>query len=56
MKDNERRNIKLKTYSDEKQIEIQMEKALNKIPFEIKKIKFLLSVIKIFKKIKSIFY
>ena len=39
----------------EKEIELQMEKALDKIPFEIKKIKFALGVIKRIKKVKMIF-
>ncbi|WP_410207508.1 hypothetical protein [Fusobacterium sp.] len=47
--------IILKRKLSEKEIEAQMEKALKKIPFEIKKIKFLLSIVKSFKKIKSIF-
>lgn len=39
----------------EKEIELQMTKSLKKIPFEIKKIKFILHLVKIFKKFKSIF-
>ncbi|MDU1910743.1 hypothetical protein [Fusobacterium sp.] len=45
----------MKKVLTEKEIEIQMEKALNKIPFEIIKIKFALGVIKRIKKIKMIF-
>ena len=36
----------------EKEADIQMEKALNKIPFEMKKIKFALFVVKILREIK----
>ena len=39
----------------EKEINLQMEKALEKVPFEIKKIKFILSLVKISKKVKKIF-
>lgn len=39
----------------EKEIELQMERALDKIPFEMKKIKFVLGIIKRVKKIKGIF-
>lgn len=39
----------------EKEIDLQMKKALEKVPFEIKKIKFVLSLLKITKKIKKIF-
>ncbi|MHA4989163.1 hypothetical protein [Cetobacterium somerae] len=39
----------------EKEIDLQMKKALEKVPFEIKKIKFVLSLLKIVKKIKKIF-
>lgn len=39
----------------EAEIEKQMEKALGKIPFEMKKIKFILSIVKKINKIKSIF-
>jgi hypothetical protein len=45
----------LKKVLTEKEIEIQMEKALNKIPFEIKKIKFALEVVKKIKRLKMIF-
>lgn len=44
----------LKKVLNEKEIELQMEKALDKIPFEIKKIKFALGVIKRIKKVKMI--
>lgn len=39
----------------EKEIECQMRKALEKVPFEIKKIKFVLSLLKINKRVKKIF-
>ncbi|WP_297406698.1 hypothetical protein [uncultured Cetobacterium sp.] len=39
----------------EKEIEIQMKKSLDKIPFEIKKIKFILSTVKTIKRIKKLF-
>lgn len=39
----------------EKEIDLQMKKALEKVPFEIKKIKFILSLVKAVKKIKKIF-
>jgi len=39
----------------EKDIDLQMKKALDKVPFEIKKIKFVLSLLKIIQKIKKIF-
>ena len=39
----------------EKEIDLQMKKALEKVPFEIKKIKFVLSLLKIVKRIKKIF-
>lgn len=39
----------------EKEINLQMKKALEKVPFEIRKIKFVLSLLKIVKKIKKIF-
>jgi len=39
----------------EKEIDLQMKKALEKVPFEIRKIKFVLSLLKIVKKIKKIF-
>lgn len=39
----------------EKEIECQMKKALEKVPFEIKKIKFVLSLLKISKRVKKIF-
>lgn len=39
----------------EVEIEKQMEKALDKIPFEMKKIKFILSIVKKINKIKSLF-
>lgn len=39
----------------EKEIEEQMEKSIKKIPFEMKKIKFILYILKKFKKIKSFF-
>ncbi|MBC2851944.1 hypothetical protein H5J22_11100 [Cetobacterium sp. 8H] len=38
----------------EKDIDLQMKKALEKVPFEIKKIKFVLSVVKIFKRAKKL--
>lgn len=34
----------------EKEIELSMDKALKKLPFEIKKIKFALALFKIFKR------
>ncbi len=34
----------------EKEIEISMDRALKKLPFEIKKIKFILFLMKLFKK------
>ncbi len=37
---------------NEKDIEQQMERAIKKIPFEIKKIKFVLFFVKIWKSIK----
>ncbi|MGL4672597.1 hypothetical protein [Cetobacterium sp.] len=40
---------------NEKDIDLQMKKALEKVPFEIKKIKFILSLVKTIKKIKSSF-
>lgn len=39
----------------EKEIDLQMKKALEKVPFEIRKIKFILSLLKIVKRIKKIF-
>ncbi|WP_418965816.1 hypothetical protein [Cetobacterium sp.] len=39
----------------EKEIDLQMKKALEKVPFEIKKIKFVLALLKFSKKIKKIF-
>ncbi|MGL5054050.1 MAG: hypothetical protein ACRC5W_10730 [Cetobacterium sp.] len=39
----------------EKDIDLQMKRALEKVPFEIRKIKFILSLVKTIKKIKSIF-
>ena len=45
----------MKKILTEKEIEIQMDKALDKVPFEIKKIKFALGVIKRIKKVKMIF-
>ena len=45
----------MKKVLNEKEIELQMEKALDKIPFEIKKIKFALGVIQRIKKVKMIF-
>lgn len=39
----------------EQEIEIQMEKALDKIPFEIKKIKIALEIVKRVKRLKKIF-
>lgn len=39
----------------DKKIEIQMEKSLKKIPWEIKKIKFILSVIKKWKRFIGLF-
>lgn len=35
----------------DKEIELSMEKAIKKLPFEIKKIKFILAIIKFFKRI-----
>lgn len=37
----------------EKEIELQMEKAIEKIPFELKKIKFILFLLKSWRNIKS---
>lgn len=34
----------------EKEIELSMEKALKKMPFEMKKIKFIIALIKFFKR------
>ncbi|MHD0319500.1 MULTISPECIES: hypothetical protein [Fusobacterium] len=45
----------MKKVLTEQEIEMQMEKALDRIPFEIKKIKFALGVIKRIKKLKMIF-
>ncbi|MGL4425477.1 MAG: hypothetical protein ACRCZR_00155 [Cetobacterium sp.] len=39
----------------EKDIDLQMKKALEKVPFEIKKIKFVLALVKTLKKLKMIF-
>lgn len=39
----------------EKEIEIQMAKAVKKVPFEVKKIKIILFFIKKYKKIINIF-
>nr|WP_307775125.1 hypothetical protein [uncultured Cetobacterium sp.] len=39
----------------EKEIELQMKKALDKVPFEIKKIKFVLHIVKSIKRIKKVF-
>ncbi|MCI6151816.1 hypothetical protein [Fusobacterium perfoetens] len=39
----------------DREIELQMEKSLKKIPWEIKKIKFILTVIKKWKKFISLF-
>ena len=39
----------------EQEIEAQMERALDKIPFEIKKIKIILEIIKRVKRIKKLF-
>lgn len=39
----------------EKEIDLQMKKALEKVPFEIRKIKFVLFLLKIVKRIKKIF-
>ncbi|WP_330112043.1 hypothetical protein VSU16_03590 [Cetobacterium somerae] len=39
----------------EKEIDLQMKKALEKVPFEIRKIKFVLSLLKIVKRIKKNF-
>ena len=39
----------------EKEIDLQMKKALEKVPFEIRKIKFVLSLLKMVKRIKKIF-
>lgn len=45
----------MKNRISEEEIEKQMEKALDKIPFEIKKIKFILLLIKKINKLKSLF-
>lgn len=39
----------------DEEIELQMEKAIDKIPWEIKKIKIILNLIKIIRKIKGFF-
>lgn len=39
----------------EKEIELQMDKALKKVPFEVKKIKIILEIVKKYKRLKSIF-
>lgn len=49
------RGFILKKSLTEKEIEMQMERALDKIPFEIKKIKFILAFIKRIKKVKGLF-
>lgn len=49
------KGVTLKKSLTEEDIELQMTKALKKIPFEIKKIKFVLYLVKMIKKIKSIF-
>lgn len=45
----------MKKILSEQEIEIQMEKALDKIPFEIKKIKIALEIVKRVKRLKKIF-
>jgi len=39
----------------EKEIELSMDKALKKLPFEIKKIKFALALVKFFKRLREKF-
>ncbi|WP_300328180.1 hypothetical protein [Fusobacterium sp.] len=39
----------------DEEIELQMEKAIDKIPWEIKKIKIILSIVKTIRKIKGFF-
>lgn len=39
----------------EKEIELQMDKALKKVPFEVKKIKIILEIVKKYKRLKTIF-
>ena len=45
----------MKKSMSEVEIEKQMEKALDKIPFEIKKIKFILSLVKKINRLKMFF-
>lgn len=45
----------LKRNMSEAEIEMQMEKALNRIPFEMKKIKLILSIVKKIKRVKAVF-
>lgn len=47
--------INLKKKLSEQEIELQMERALKKIPFEVKKIKFVLEIVKRVKRLKKIF-
>lgn len=45
----------LKRNMSEAEIERQMERALDRIPFEMKKIKLILSIVKKIKRVKTIF-
>lgn len=45
----------MKRNMSEAEIERQMERALDKIPFEMKKIKLILSIVKKIKRVKTIF-
>ena len=49
------KGVTLKKNLTEEVIEKQMEKALDKIPMEMKKIKFILTIVKKFNKLKTIF-
>ena len=49
------KGVTLKKNLTEEEIEKQMEKALDKIPMEMKKIKFILTIVKKFNKLKTIF-
>lgn len=45
----------MKKRLEEKDIEIQMEKSLDKIPWEMKKIKFILTLVKRINKLRKVF-
>lgn len=49
------KGVTLKKNLTEEEIEKQMEKALDKIPMEMKKIKFILAIVKKFNRLKTIF-